>query len=270
MRVNNRFIYGIISILLAAVIAFISIPVVTRRTSSTIEIVRVASPLERGQQITEKDLELIKVGSYNLPNSIATRFEDVTGTYAAAALMPGDYILPGKVSPSPLSSDPALYAIPDGMVAISVTTQTLASALANKLQANDIIRFYHYDDSEEQFTPVSDIPELRYVKVLAVTDSQGLDIDYTQPLEEDEEKLQTAVITVLATPEQAMLLTRYENEGILHVALISRGNEKLAEELLARQSETLSSLYGTEQETTPLEDVPEEPSVETSESTEEG
>ena len=106
--------------------------------------------------------------------------------------------------------------------------------------------------------------------MLAVTDSQGLDIDYTQPLEEDEEKLQTAVITVLATPEQAMLLTRYENEGILHVALISRGNEKLAEELLARQSETLSSLYGTEQETTPLEDVPEEPSVETSESTEEG
>lgn len=41
-----------------------------------------------------------------------------------------------------------------------------------------------------------------------------------------------------------MLLTRYENEGVLHVALISRGNEKLSEELLERQSEILSTLYG--------------------------
>lgn len=116
MRINNRFIYGIISILLAAVIAFVAIPVVTKKTSSTLEIVRVVNPLERGQQITAQDLELIEVGSYNLPASVAIRLEDVTGTYAAASLMPGDYILPNKVSSSPLSSDPALYSIPDGMV----------------------------------------------------------------------------------------------------------------------------------------------------------
>ena len=67
------------------------------------------------------------------------------------------------------------------MVAISVTTQTLATALSDKLQSGDIIRFYHYNDEHEQLNPVEDIPELRYVKVLSVTDSQGLDIDYTQP-----------------------------------------------------------------------------------------
>ena len=69
-------------------------------------------------------------------------------------------------------------------------------------------------------------------------------MDYTTPLGEDEERQQTATITVLATPEQALLLTRFENEGVLHVALISRGNEKLSEELLGRQSEILSNLYG--------------------------
>ena len=73
MRINNRFIYGIISILLAAVIAFVAIPVVTKKTSSTLEIVRVVNPLERGQQITAQDLELIEVGSYNLPASVAIR-----------------------------------------------------------------------------------------------------------------------------------------------------------------------------------------------------
>lgn len=77
----------------------------------------------------------------------------MTGTYAAASLMPGDYILPNKVSSSPLSSDPALYSIPDGMVAISVTTQTLATALSDKLQSGDIIRFYHYNDEHEQLNP---------------------------------------------------------------------------------------------------------------------
>lgn len=40
-----------------------------------------------------------------------------------------------------------------------------------------------------------------------------------------------------------MLLTRYENEGILHVALISRGNEALVTELLQRQTDILNELY---------------------------
>ena len=143
------------------------------------------------------------------------------------------------------------------MVAISVTTQTLASALSDKLQDGDIIRLYHYDD-DNALEPVSDIPELRFVEVLSVSDSKGLDVDYTRPPEEDEERQQTATITVLATPEQAMLLTRYENEGVLHVALVSRGNGKLAEELLERQSGILAALYG---DGTELPDGELEPSM---------
>ncbi len=224
MKMNNRFIYGILSIVLAAVIAFIAIPAVTSRTSSTCEIVRMKTAVTRGTPITTEDLELVEVGGFNLPDSVARKIEDVAGTYAAADLYPGDYLLPKKVSNIPLSSDLSLNEIPDGMVAISITTQTLATALSDKLQGGDIIRLYHYDDNNV-LEPVSDIPELRFMKVLSVSDSKGLDVDYTTPPEEDEERQQTATITVLATPEQAMLLTRYENEGILHVALISRGNE---------------------------------------------
>lgn len=243
MKMNNRFIYGILSIVLAAAIAFIAIPAVTSRTGSTCEIVRMKTAVIRGTPITADELEIVEVGGFNLPDSVARRIEDVAGTYAAADLYPGDYILPEKVSSVPLSSDLSLNGIPDGMVAISITTQTLASALSDKLQGGDIIRLYHYDD-DNAMEPVADIPELRFVKVLSVSDSKGPDVDYTTPPEEDEERQQTATITVLATPEQAMLLTRYENEGILHVALISRGNEKLSEELLERQSEILSTLYG--------------------------
>lgn len=188
------------------------------------------------------------MGGFNLPDSTARKTEDVVGTYAATDLYPGDYILPEKVSSVPLSSDLTLNEIPDGMVAISITTQTLATALSDKLQGGDIIRLYHYDD-DNVLEPVADIPELRFVKVLSVSDSKGLDVDYTTPPDEDEERQQTATITVLATPEQAMLLTRYENEGVLHVALISRGNDALAAELLERQAEILTTLYGDGSET---------------------
>lgn len=264
MKVNSRFLYGILSILLAAIIAFIAIPTVTRKTNSKVEIVRITTALDRGDPITAKDVELAEVGGFNLPDNVATKLEDVIGTYAASSLYPGDYILSGKVSSTPLSSDLTLNAIPDGMVAISITVQSLAAGLSDKLQSGDIIRLYHYNDLSGTLNVVQDIPELKFVKVLSVSDSKGLDIDYTKQPEEDEERLQTATLTVQATPEQAMLLTQYENEGMLHVALISRGNEALAKELLNQQAEILTQLYENEDADAEL-NVPEETTGETTE-----
>lgn len=264
MKVNSRFLYGILSILLAAIIAFIAIPTVTRKTNSKVEIVRITTALDRGDPITAKDVELAEVGGFNLPDNVATKLEDVIGTYAASSLYPGDYILSGKVSSTPLSSDLTLNAIPDGMVAISITVQSLAAGLSDKLQSGDIIRQYHYNDLSGTLNVVQDIPELKFVKVLSVSDSKGLDIDYTKQPEEDEERLQTATLTVQATPEQAILLTQYENEGMLHVALISRGNEALAKELLNQQAEILTQLYENEDADAEL-NVPEETTGETTE-----
>lgn len=264
MKVNSRFLYGILSILLAAIIAFIAIPTVTRKTNSKVEIVRITTALDRGDPITAKDVELAEVGGFNLPDNVATKLEDVIGTYAASSLYPGDYILSGKVSSTPLSSDLTLNAIPDGMVAISITVQSLAAGLSDKLQSGDIIRLYHYNDLSGTLNVVQDIPELKFVKVLSVSDSKGLDIDYTKQPEEDEERLQTATLTVQATPEQAILLTQYENEGMLHVALISRGNEALAKELLNQQAEILTQLYENEDADEEL-NVPEETTGETTE-----
>jgi pilus assembly protein CpaB len=264
MKVNSRFLYGILSILLAAIIAFIAIPTVTRKTNSKVEIVRITTALDRGDPITAKDVELAEVGGFNLPDNVATKLEDVIGTYAASSLYPGDYILSGKVSSTPLSSDLTLNAIPDGMVAISITVQSLAAGLSDKLQSGDIIRLYHYNDLSGTLNVVQDIPELKFVKVLSVSDSKGLDIDYTKQPEEDEERLQTATLTVQATPEQAMLLTQYENEGMLHVALISRGNEALAKDLLNQQAEILTQLYENEDADAEL-NTPEETTGETTE-----
>lgn len=237
MRLNNRFLFGLLSLLLAAVIAFIALPTIARQTNGKTEIVRVSEPILKGAMITDKNVELAEVGSYNLPINLARTREDVVGRYAVSDLMEGDYILSSKISVLPLTSDVALNEIPSGKVAISLSVKTLASGLSDKLQAGDIVRIYHFLETARE------IPELRFVKVLSVTGADGINIDNTKEPAEDEEKQQSATVTVLASPEQARIITGLENDGVTHVALISRNHEKLAEELLAEQDQTLSELY---------------------------
>lgn len=237
MKVNNRFIFGILSLVLAAIIAFVALPTIARQTNGKTKIVRITQAVLKGEQISSDNAEVVEVGGYNLPSNVAHQLTDVNGLYATADLSPGDYILTSKISTVPVSSDVALNDIPSGKVAISLTVKTLASGLSDKLQPNDIIRIYHFMDVAE------DIPELQFIKVLSVTDSNGVNVDNTKEPTEEEEKQQSATITVLATPEQAKIITALENDGVAHVALISRNNEKLAEELLTQQDKTLQEIY---------------------------
>lgn len=237
MKLNNRFIFGILSLVLAAVIAFVALPTIARQTNGKTEIVRITQPVLKGETITSDNAEVVEVGGYNLPSNVAHSMDDVEGLYVTADLAEGDYILTSKVSTVPVSSDVALNDIPSGKVAISLTVKTLASGLSDKLQPGDIIRIYHFLETAEE------VPELRFVKVLSVTDSDGINVDNTKEPTEDEEPQQSATITVLASPEQARIITEMENDGVAHVALISRNNDQLAEELLAEQDKTLQEIY---------------------------
>jgi len=254
MRINNRFIFGIVSIALAAVIAFVAIPTISRQTNGKTEIVRVAQPVRKGTVITARDIEVVEVGGYNLPQNIARTEDDVVGKYATADLAAGDFILSSKVSFAPISSDIQLSSIPSGKVAISLTVKSLASGLSDKLQTGDIVRIYHY------LNGAIDVPELQFVKILSVTDSKGVNVDHGAELSEDEEKRQSATITVLATPEQARVITAMENDGVAHVALICRDNERLATELLEMQEVILLEIYyPIEEDEDDEEAVAEEP-----------
>lgn len=254
MKLNNRFIFGLLSILLAAIIAFVALPTVSRQTNGKTEIIRIINPVLKGAAITEKDIESVEVGSYNLPANVARSREDVVGYYATADLAAGDYVLSSKVSLIPVTSDVALNEIPSGKVAISFTVKTLASGLSDKLQPGDIIRIYHFLDMAQE------VPELKFVKVLAVTDEEGFNVDNAKEMTEEEEKQQSATVTVLASPEQAKLITGLENDGVAHVALICRNNEKLAKELLLQQETILKEIYFPEllSENSPEEENGEE------------
>ena len=201
MRLNNRFLFGLLSLLLAAIIAFIALPTIARQTNGKTEIVRVSAPILKGAVITDKSVELAEVGSYNLPANLARSTEDVTGRYAVTDLMEGDYILSSKISALPLTSDIALNDIPSGRVAISLSIKTLASGLSDKLQAGDIVRIYHFLETARE------IPELRFVRVLSVTSADGINIDNTKEPTEDEEKQQSATVTNRPVSSQSWKMT---------------------------------------------------------------
>ena len=118
MKLNNRFIFGILSLLLAAVIAFVALPTIARQTNGKEEIVRITQPVLKGEQISSENAEVVEVGGYNLPSNIAHQLSDVNGLYATADLAVGDYILTSKISSVPVSSDVALNSIPSGKVAM--------------------------------------------------------------------------------------------------------------------------------------------------------
>ena len=77
MKLNNRFIFGILSLVLAAVIAFVALPTIARQTNGKTEIVRITQPVLKGEKITSDNAEVVEVGGYNLPSNLAHSMEDV-------------------------------------------------------------------------------------------------------------------------------------------------------------------------------------------------
>ena len=64
MKLNNRFIFGILSLVLAAVIAFVALPTIARQTNGKTEIVRITQPVLKGEKITRGRLHPYQQGQY--------------------------------------------------------------------------------------------------------------------------------------------------------------------------------------------------------------
>ena len=91
-------------------------------------------------------------------------------------------------------------------MAISVTIPTFAKGGSGKVEAGDIIMLFATDkDTGETTQP----PELKYVEVLAATQSSGADKEYQAPQDDEEENPEESLpstITLLVNTEQAQIL----------------------------------------------------------------
>lgn len=232
---SNRTIIGIICVIAALAICFGVAPLVNKVSDGKSEIVRVRQTVPQGSMITEDVIEVVKVGSHNLPEEILTSKEEVVGKFATVDMYAGDFIMPGKVSSDMASANDILGGLVGDQKVISVTIGSFAQGLSGKLETGDIISAIVYSSKEGYaYTP----DELRYIKVVTSTTSKGVDkadvTDNTQPV----------TVTLLVNQRQAELLAEYEKTSSMHFTLEYRGDPAIAQQYLDEQAAYFKSKGG--------------------------
>lgn len=235
---KNRTIIGIVCIVLALVVTFAVAPLVNRMAESRVDIVRMTKDVVQGHQISENDIEVVKVGGYNLPADVILKKENVVGRFATTDLKAGDYLFPSKLTSTSDKANDVFRTLDGTKQAISITIQTFAGGLSGKLQNGDIVQLVVYEnDRSEAFIPSG----LTYVKVITTTTAEGADKDELTVNEDGTYELPSTV-TLLVNQAQAKLLVEYENKGRIHADLVYRGDEATAQKFLEAQDEYFRQL----------------------------
>jgi pilus assembly protein CpaB len=228
---KNRTIIGIICIVLALVVTFVVAPLVNKVAESKVSVVRMKNDVTRGHQISEKDIEIVKVGGYNLPADVVQKKDTVVGKFATTDLKAGDYLFPSKLTNTSDKASDVFRTLNGDKQAISITIQTFAGGLSGKLQNGDIVQLVVYQNSRTKAI----IPgALTYVKVITTTTAEGTDKDELTVNDDGTYELPSTV-TLLVNPTQAKALVEYENNGRIHADLVYRGDEATAQKFLDAQ-----------------------------------
>jgi pilus assembly protein CpaB len=200
---------------------------------SKVDIVRMKQDVVQGHQISENDVEVVKVGGYNLPADVIKKKENVVGRFATTDLKTGDYLLPSKLTNTSDKANDVFRTLNGDKQAISITIQTFAGGLSGKLQNGDIVQLVVYRNSTAKtFIPGA----LTYVKVITTTTAEGADKDELTVNEDGTYELPSTV-TLLVNQAQAKLLVEYENSGRIHADLVYRGDEATAQKFLDAQDD---------------------------------
>jgi pilus assembly protein CpaB len=224
-------------VIICAIIALVCIMAYASTVKSEakkITVVRVVTPIAKGDQITKDMVETVTVGGFNLETSVIKSKDDVVGKYATADFVNGDYILTGKVSSTVPNANDKLTKLDGSRVAFSISIKDFSDALSDKLVSGDIVSVIA---SQKGTTAIP--PQLTYVEVLAVTTGKGVDKQSTAKGKEEQDTLKT--VTLLVTPEQAVQLANYDDNAEIHLALVYRGDPNNAKKFLDMQSEVLKN-----------------------------
>lgn len=233
---KNRYVIGILCIITALLIVFLAVPALqSSNQGEYVSAVRLKQPIEAGTQITTEILETVKVPE-KLINGGISDASSAVGQYAAADLYAGDYLTTQKLSGSIAehSSFPAGTA--KGKIVVSVTLSTLALGVSGHLLPGDVVTVMALpkgsvnqslglepETEEAKVSGAVIYPELKYLEVCMVTANDGSDASVDAKLEDGAKNNLPVTISFYATPKQALLLAELENNSIIHLAFVARG-----------------------------------------------
>ena len=173
-----------------------------------IEVIVAANDLQVGARVEERDIRVIKIAKEDLPPGAPRRRADVLGHGVIIPIARGEFILPNRLAGENAGSGlPSL--IPPGMRAVSVRVNEVVSVagfVTPGTRVDVLLTGTPGAGNEQQTTTV-----LQNVAVLA----SGHTLERTSTGEAQN----TAVITLLVSPDDAQRLTLASSEGHIQLAL---------------------------------------------------
>lgn len=175
---------------------------------SGVEVIVAANDLQVGARIEDHDIKIIKIPPSDLPPSAPRRKSDVLGHGVIIPIAQGEFILPNRLAAENAGAGlPSL--IPPGMRAVSVRVNEVVSVagfVTPGTRVDVLLTGTPTGAGEQQTTTV-----LQNVAVLAS--------GHTLERSSTGEAQNTAVITLLVTPDDAERLTLASSEGKIQLAL---------------------------------------------------
>lgn len=171
------------------------------------EVMVAANDLQVGARVEEHDIKVIKIPNGDMPPGAPRAKKDVIGRGVIIPISKGEFILPNRLAGENAGAGlPSL--IPPGMRAVSVRVNEVVSVAGFVTPGTrvDVLLTGAPSGSDQQTTTV-----LQNVEVLA----SGHTLERTSTGEAQN----TAVITLLVTPDDAQRLTLASTEGHIQLAL---------------------------------------------------
>lgn len=172
-----------------------------------VEVMVAADDLQVGARVEERDIRIIRIPGADLPPGAPRRKADVIGRGVIIPISKGEFILPNRLAGENAGSGlPSL--IPPGMRAVSVRVNEVVSVAGYVVPGTrvDVLLTGSPNGGEQQTTTV-----LQNVLVLA----SGHTLERTA----SGDPQNSAVITLLVTPDDAQRLTLASSEGHIQLAL---------------------------------------------------
>ncbi len=193
--------------LLASVYAYKNLQKAGGNTEPGVDVIVAADDLQVGTKVGERDIKVIRVSQSDVPAGAPHKPKDVLGHGVILPITKGDFILQTKLGGENQAGLPAL--IPPGMRAVSVRVNEVVSVagfVTPGTRVDVLLTGTPGAGGDEQTTTV-----LQNVQVLA----SGHTLERTSTGEAQN----TAVITLLVSPDDAQRLTLASTEGKIQLSL---------------------------------------------------
>ena len=215
---QNKIVVGVICIVIAAVMAFIFLPSISKSKSNTIKIYSVKNIIHEGSKIEESMITEKEVGSYGLPESVVNDKDKIVGKYASCDITPDDLILSSKLSDY-AANQKLDKVMSQGKMLVTVSLDSVAAAVGNHLKTGDIISIVGYSNDS-----VVVYEELKELEVYSIENENAEKLEDIENNEEAEHLAST--VTLVVTQVQAEKLIHAEYSGKVHAVFVKRGAVK--------------------------------------------